>query len=196
MLHKPSEAASQIGIPESTLRRYANQFGEHLSESANRKRSKLYTEEDLATLTTIRLLFSRGFKTEDVSSQLAAGVPDIEARYPVTLATPSQALAEVEQKISTFSAAFRMTRASVEDQALQLALEKQEREKAVGAVEERQDDQADNLRAHAAELADQAGKLARQDEELDRLRRQNRLALVLVALAIVGIIVGYFIAMQ
>ena len=45
----PTQAAHLLGIDTSTLRRYARQYGEQLSEQANQKR-RHYTAVDISTL--------------------------------------------------------------------------------------------------------------------------------------------------
>ena len=57
-------------IPPSTLRRYVNQFVEHLSKDATKKRSRRFTERDVAVLARARELIQQGRSPEEVTSLL------------------------------------------------------------------------------------------------------------------------------
>ena len=58
-----------LQIAPSTLRKYANLYSEHLSESARRKQRK-YTDSDIATLKRVCQLRSEGVSLDQVSDKL------------------------------------------------------------------------------------------------------------------------------
>ena len=58
-----------LQIAPSTLRKYANLYSEHLSESANRKQRK-YTDTDIATLKRVCQLRSEGVSLDQISDKL------------------------------------------------------------------------------------------------------------------------------
>jgi len=70
MSYTPKQTSEMLKIPASTLRRYAKQFSEHLSESANKSRGREYTEQDIATLARARELL-RSHSPEDTNKLLA-----------------------------------------------------------------------------------------------------------------------------
>jgi len=70
MSYTPKQTSEMLKIPASTLRRYANQFSEHLSESAKKSRGREYTEADIATLQRARELL-RSHSPEDTNKLLA-----------------------------------------------------------------------------------------------------------------------------
>jgi len=72
----PRQAARLLGVDTSTLRRYARQCGEHLSEHANKKRRN-YTTTDISTLREAQALL-RTHSPEEVVSLLAVVDPNAE----------------------------------------------------------------------------------------------------------------------
>ena len=70
MSYTPKQTSEMLNIPASTLRRYAKQFSEHLSESANKSRGREYSESDIATLGRARELL-RSHSPEDTNNLLS-----------------------------------------------------------------------------------------------------------------------------
>jgi len=59
--YKPKQAVKESGIPNSTLRRYSEQFSQHLSKSASLPgRNKRYTFDDIQILIKARRLLQSG----------------------------------------------------------------------------------------------------------------------------------------
>ena len=70
-MYTPSQVSEMLDIPSSTLRRYASDFAEHLSEQARQKgRQRRYNEPDLVILARARKLLNAGHKPEQVNSML------------------------------------------------------------------------------------------------------------------------------
>lgn len=91
----PTQASEMLQIPQSTLRRYANQFASQLSESANKARGRLYTEADIALLAQARELLNNG-KSLKEAAQLLTIVSEEQTPNSVLALIPSisQALTE------------------------------------------------------------------------------------------------------
>ena len=68
-MFSPSQTATMLQIAPSTLRKYANLYSEHLSESARRKQRK-YTDSDIATLKRVCQLRSEGVSLDQISDKL------------------------------------------------------------------------------------------------------------------------------
>jgi len=75
---RPSEVAARLGVSVSTLRRWSQRFAPFLSLSANPSsaedeiKHRRYTDEDLATLITIKGLLAEGYTYEQVTRRLQA----------------------------------------------------------------------------------------------------------------------------
>ncbi|GAB4564581.1 MAG: hypothetical protein Kow0047_14490 [Anaerolineae bacterium] len=80
MLRRPAEVAARLGVSTSTLRRWSQRFSDYLSPDAGEPGSsedadgshRRYTDEDLATLLTIKSLLAEGFTYQQVERRLAA----------------------------------------------------------------------------------------------------------------------------
>ncbi|HEY65025.1 MAG TPA: MerR family transcriptional regulator [Caldilineae bacterium] len=80
VLHRPAEVAARLGVSTSTLRRWSQRFAEYLSPDAGEPAGsgdtdgahRRYTDEDLATLLTIKGLLAEGFTYQQVERRLAA----------------------------------------------------------------------------------------------------------------------------
>ncbi len=74
----PSEMATQLQISPSTLRRWSNEFGDYLSDTAGRPQAapsggtthRRYTDEDLETLMSIKGLLAEGLTYVQVARRL------------------------------------------------------------------------------------------------------------------------------
>lgn len=79
---QPQEVASRLEISPSTLRRWSDEFSEFLSSEASSsegKQHRRYSDEDLATLITIKGLMAEGLTYEQVRQkigELHASKPD------------------------------------------------------------------------------------------------------------------------
>lgn len=73
---RPSEVAARLGVSVSTLRRWSRRFAPFLSPTANpssdedEAKHRRYTDEDLATLITIKGLLAEGYTYEQVTRRL------------------------------------------------------------------------------------------------------------------------------
>ena len=96
-MYTPTQASEMLKIPTSTLRRYANQYANHLSEHATKQRSRRYTEQDITIIARAREMLREGKSPEQVNELLSV-VSDGEQPSPdQTLAlipSISQALTE------------------------------------------------------------------------------------------------------
>ncbi len=70
MSFTPSQASKYLGIPPSTLRKYAGIFSSHLSPQTTRKK-RLYTSRDLLVFQKIKDLSANGLPLGDISLVLA-----------------------------------------------------------------------------------------------------------------------------
>jgi DNA-binding transcriptional MerR regulator len=66
----PSEVSDNLGIPVSTLRRWAVRFEKYLSPQAP-GRHRVYTHDDLETFRDIRDLASKGMSLQNIENSLA-----------------------------------------------------------------------------------------------------------------------------
>lgn len=65
----PSEVSDNLGIPVSTLRRWAVRFEKYLSPQAP-GRHRVYTHDDLETFRDIRDLASKGMSLQNIENSL------------------------------------------------------------------------------------------------------------------------------
>ena len=99
---RPSEVAARLGVSVSTLRRWSRRFAPFLSSAANpssaeeEPRHRRYTDEDLATLITIKGLLAEGYTYEQVRRRLQAlrvgDAPEGDVYALVTSEEPPPAL--------------------------------------------------------------------------------------------------------
>ena len=81
-LFTPSDAAARIGISTSYLRRLALDWPQFLSDYATpagsdpRSRRRMYTAQDVATISAILDLQRRGVEDADIPAQLAIDPPE------------------------------------------------------------------------------------------------------------------------
>ena len=120
----PTQAAGQLGIDTSTLRRYARQCSEHLSEHANQKR-RHYTAVDIATLRRAQTLL-RSHSPKDAAQLLAVIEPNaappaiVESQLPALageLERARELLNDMAARIDDIESARDKDRATIDDQA-------------------------------------------------------------------------------
>src|SRR5690606_6892017 len=68
-MYTPSDVSRLLGIPQSTLRRWAARFAPYLSPHA-RQRKRKYTQDDLDILSRVQALAAQNFNLDDISQQL------------------------------------------------------------------------------------------------------------------------------
>ncbi len=70
---QPQEVASRLEVSSSTLRRWSEEFSEFLSQEASpaeEKQHRRYSDEDLATLITVKGLLAEGLTYDKVREQI------------------------------------------------------------------------------------------------------------------------------
>ena len=70
----PSQVSETLGIPASTIRRWAKKFSPYLSEQPGKKRS--YTISDLDIFRQIHHLSSQGLSLDQIADSLKVREPD------------------------------------------------------------------------------------------------------------------------
>jgi len=124
----PTQAAHLLGIDTSTLRRYARQYGEHLSEQANQKR-RHYTAVDISTLRQAQTLL-RSHNPKDVVGLLAVVDPSAEPPAIVESQLPALAgelerarelLNDMAVRIGDIESEREIDRTTIDAQATELA---------------------------------------------------------------------------
>jgi DNA-binding transcriptional MerR regulator len=80
---QPQEVAARLEVSPSTLRRWSEEFAEFLSpeaDSSEGKQHRRYSDEDMATLITVKGLMTDGLTYDQVREQLgdqdSSGAPD------------------------------------------------------------------------------------------------------------------------
>ena len=121
----PQDAAARIGISSSYLRKIAQAWPDQLSDYATpsagdpRTRRRLYTAQDVATISAILDLQRRGVDETDIPAQLSVDPPEAQPASEAHQETP-QAPESASRAIMAISSAI------VQDQAQRLsALEHQ-----------------------------------------------------------------------
>jgi DNA-binding transcriptional MerR regulator len=82
--HPPQDVAERLSVSPSTLRRWSREFADFLSESAGNPGvssqgepgHRRYTDQDMATLLTIKGLLTEGLSYEQVKDHLTAEEPE------------------------------------------------------------------------------------------------------------------------
>lgn len=70
----PQAVARELDVSPATLRRWSDEFADHLSQSADSAQGRShrrYSEQDIATLTLVKELMNNGMTYEQVRQQLA-----------------------------------------------------------------------------------------------------------------------------
>ena len=105
-MYTPSQAAEMLRIARSTVRKYARLYSDHLSESARRKQ-RMYTDGDIATLKRVVSLRTDGVPLDEISNSLGvvqvegpqeslALIPDISQAFEETRAVLAQLRSDQE----------------------------------------------------------------------------------------------------
>ena len=119
-LFTPSDAAGRIGISSSYLRRLALDWPQFLSDYATptgsdpRSRRRMYTAQDVATISAILDLQRRGVEDADIPAQLAIDPPEALEDHQSQPETP-------QSPESASRAIMAISSAIVQDQAQRLA---------------------------------------------------------------------------
>lgn len=125
---RPGDAGRAIGVKPSTLRIYAQRFGELLSSEATGGSGgyRLFTQADVALLCRARVLLERGFTYERAAAELRppplSDAPAAAPRRRVRAAVGS-ALAD---RLAILEQAVEAWRALAEERALEVAALRQE----------------------------------------------------------------------
>lgn len=118
MYYIPSQVSQMLGVPESTLRRWASMFSLNLSDQKGRKK-RLYTDQDIETFRQIKDLSSHNFTLEEITSRLSVvGNTDTDLKSSSLALIPSIA-AKFEQ-LDRQAATIDRLAAQVEQLAAQL----------------------------------------------------------------------------
>lgn len=88
--YSPGEVKKYLGIPSSTLRRYVARFGSYLSENANRRRGRRYTDNDIHILGEIRDLTEQGKRFDEIEPLLTKVKVTKKTKEEFTLKTISK----------------------------------------------------------------------------------------------------------
>ena len=76
MKYTSKQVEEMLGVSRRTIRRYTQDFADFLSEGANDRRTKKFTDDDIYILQTIRELYARRLSPDDIRSRLSVeGVP-------------------------------------------------------------------------------------------------------------------------
>lgn len=67
----PGQTSKSAGISATTLRRYVNKFGHHLSHTARRGRGRRFTESDLYLISQIKQMYTEGRTDSEIDASLA-----------------------------------------------------------------------------------------------------------------------------
>jgi DNA-binding transcriptional MerR regulator len=104
-VYTPDQTSKMLKIPLSTLRRYASQYSEHLSEHTKRRKRR-YTEQDITTLARARELLSSGKSPSEVNKLLSVITTDEQLPDNTLALIPSisQALAQALDTAQTLRA--------------------------------------------------------------------------------------------
>lgn len=91
-MYTPKQVADQLGLSGTTIRNYGRQWSDYLSPSANPQtgQARLYTEDDLAVLTTIAALRENQATADQIRAALDQGQRLEPIRPPVEEPTTKQ----------------------------------------------------------------------------------------------------------
>jgi len=155
LMYTPSQASEMLHIPPSTLRRYASQFSEHLSEHANKTRGRRYTEADITILARARELLKNG-NSPDKTNELLSVVSDEQAE-------PESALALIPSISQALTEALDTSRALRSE---------------VDEIKERQEQSDANLEAAADNITLAHIHIERLNARIEQLEREAQMSLL------------------
>ena len=173
-LYTPAEAAQHTNASAATIRRYSDRFAKHLSPAASPGKGKprLYSVKDVYMLQAINRLSAQQLTYEQIEAELEQAEP-----LPDNLTLEPEKGAEPE-----LPAPYAIMQSQAE--ALQRLAAQGEQVQALGsqisALASTQSEQSAQLTTQAQQLTAQeqrlADKLARQDQHLERLAEEVRIA--------------------
>ena len=173
-IYTPAEAAQHTNASAATIRRYSDRFAKHLSPAASPGKGKprLYSVKDVYMLQAINRLSAQQLTYEQIEAELEQAEP-----LPDNLTLEPEKGAEPE-----LPAPYAIMQSQAE--ALQRLAAQGEQVQALGsqisALASTQSEQSAQLTTQAQQLTAQeqrlADKLARQDQHLERLAEEVRIA--------------------
>ena len=173
-IYTPAEAAQHTNASAATIRRYSDRFAKHLSPAASPGKGKprLYSVKDVYMLQAINRLSAQPLTYEQIEAELEQAEP-----LPDNLTLEPEKGAEPE-----LPAPYAIMQSQAE--ALQRLAAQGEQVQALGsqisALASTQSEQSAQLTTQAQQLTAQeqrlADKLARQDQHLERLAEEVRIA--------------------
>lgn len=111
--YSPGQVSEMLGLPPSTLRRYADSYREHLSEHARRRgKKRRYTDTDILILRKIRQLIAQRKTPDEIAA--AIQVVDKDASAESTLAMIPQIAQQFDDLRSQLSSLRQDQRAEME----------------------------------------------------------------------------------
>lgn len=97
-----------LKLPDSTLRRYAISFQDHLSLSGRKKgKHRLYTQSDILLFARARELFNDGLKPEEVNARLSVIGEELPTADEILSAVPG--ISSAIEKVSAENRSLRET---------------------------------------------------------------------------------------
>ena len=122
MRYTPGETSELLNIPSSTIRRYVQTFSPYLSTSAQKKKSRMFSDEDIATLSRVRDLAADGILMRDIAAQLEQVVDkDQPEEEP-----PTSTIVIFQQRFAAYDAELdqmKQEQKAMQDQIAQLRAE-------------------------------------------------------------------------
>ncbi len=205
MPYKTGEIAKRIGVNPATVRYWADEYSEYLSETAGRRAPgapRKFTDNDAAIMATIAAGRDKGLTHDQITAIIQQGsletLPDIP--------TPEET--EVRQSIALIAKP-EYERALDRIQQLQSDLERAygERDKAIAQWQADTTELNDRIAALERELGQAQGKLemieTSYQQRIDALETERppasywlRIIIVIIALAIIAVAVAVVMAGQ
>lgn len=72
-MHTTKDIADRLEVNAQTIRRWSQQFADHLSDGARNKDALQFTDDDLLTLWSIRRWRQLGYSLDEIGSRLTSG---------------------------------------------------------------------------------------------------------------------------
>ena len=113
----PKTVSEMLQVPASTLRRYAKDWGEFLSDSARIKgKKRRYTPEDITTLRRIRVLLGQHKNREEIAAALDVSLKIVDETPPETTALAF--MPELIEELEGFRSRFAQLEGELESERL------------------------------------------------------------------------------